>query len=657
MKDEDTSRRLKTLIELIGEQYGSQSKRRNAFNKGDPPSLELLEQRIQDFIQFINQKTRVQQILRSYRIQARRASNINELYKITVDHLLKFLSPDNISFRAISADGKYLLPEYAHYPTKPELYELFRTTSVPVETDKLIQEAFRKKTIVIVKNAEVDPRVNKELALAFNNKSILMCPLLTHSEIIGLWGCAYTQSVHVFSDLEVELVQNLSENLSLELERLKINKQEKNQRLQLEVFSNLSAEIISLQTLEGEEKKAFSKIASEIIRVSDYERVLISIFDEKPPHTRKIVASAGVPEHLIEGLKTIPISKEGWLEPILKGINLTSTVIYVPHTLKHVMNDELTLFGENSHTDVQGGWHHEDNLFVLLKSIEGDIIGAISVDTSKSGNVPTAESVRPLEIFAFQISEIIQKNRLYDRITSAQDELQLFLDLISHDLKNMNHAAYNSLELLMMGDLTPDQDEIVQGTQNQLMKSENMLQNIRKLLKIRSMEDKSDLKPLLETIEIRPLLEKTIETLKSVYPFKNISITLEGLKSAKVIGDRLLEDVFSNLLDNAIKFNFRKNVKVDVVISKSYLEDQSEWIKIEIKDYGRGIPDSRKEVVFRRFTRHGGKSIVGGSGLGLSIVQGIINRLDGKIWIENCVEEDYQKGANFIVLLRPSFEA
>ncbi|MFX1537447.1 MAG: sensor histidine kinase, partial [Promethearchaeota archaeon] len=348
-------------------------------------------------------------------------------------------------------------------------------------------------------------------------------------------------------------------------------------------------------------------------------------------------------------IKNLPINKKKWLENVLPGIHLTSSVIYVPHTLKNLLDPRRTLFGIPTKPPVQGQWHHEDNLFVLLKSTDEDILGAISVDTSKSRKIPTSESIRPLELFAFQITEIIQKNRLYKRMITAQEELQLFLDLIAHDTKSMNHAALNSLELLLMStDLPQDQKDLVEGTQLQLTKSENLLQNVRKLLEIRSM----DIKPRLDSVEIRSLIERTIKTLEKVYPSKNITVTFDGLFVAEVKGDSLLEEVFSNLLDNAIKFNSRKKVKIDVAISSfTNPEDANPWIKIEIKDYGRGIPDSLKHIAFRRFSRHGGKSIVGGSGLGLSIAQGIINRLNGQIWVENRIEGDYKKGANFVVLL------
>ncbi|MFX0065020.1 MAG: ATP-binding protein [Candidatus Hermodarchaeota archaeon] len=645
---DDVSQKLKKFIKHTEEQLEHHSKFLSKQKQADLSSLKVLEASIKDFIQFVNQKMYVEQIIKSYRIQAALARNTDDLFKITVNHILKFSNPDYICANVLSTDKKTLVPEYIHYSQDPAIAELLRTSNLSIK-DKIISEAFDKKQLIDVKDAKKDPRIDKELVKKLNLKNLLLCPLLTLSGSIGVFILSYTERIHEFSDLELELTWSIIEHFSLEFERQRVIIREKDYRLQLETFGNLSTEIISLQSLE---KEMFAKIASEIVRISDYERVLISIFDENTPHMRRIVAYAGVADEDINRIKKFPINREKWLENVLPGIHLTSSVIYVPHTLKNLLDPQRVLFGVPNKPPVQGQWHHEDNLFVLLKSTDEDVLGAISVDTSKSRKIPTSESIRPLELFAFQITEIMTKNRLYKRMITAQEELQLFLDLIAHDIKSMNHAALNSLELLLMStNLPQDQKDLVEGTQLQLTKSENLLQNVRKLLEIRS----TDVKPHLDPIEIRSLIERTIKTLEKVYPSKNIAVTFDGLSIAEVKGDSLLEEVFFNLLDNAIKFNSRKKVKIDVAIS-SYTnpEDEKPWIKVEIKDYGRGVPDSLKNSVFRRFSRHGGKSIVGGSGLGLSISQGIINRLSGKIWVENRIEEDYKKGANFVVLLEAS---
>jgi len=66
-------------------------------------------------------------------------------------------------------------------------------------------------------------------------------------------------------------------------------------------------------------------------------------------------------------------------------------------------------------------------------------------------------------------------------------------------------------------------------------------------------------------------------------------------------------------------------------------------------DRGRGIPDDRKRTVFERFAT--GATGVKGFGLGLSIVGTIVEKFQGRIWVEDRVRGDFSKGAVFKVML------
>ncbi|MFX1535144.1 MAG: GAF domain-containing protein, partial [Promethearchaeota archaeon] len=288
--NDDVSQKLKKLIKHTEEQLENHSIILSKQKQADLSSLKVLEASIKDFIQVVNQKMYVEQIIKSYRIQAALARNTEALFKTTVNHILKFSNPDYISTSVLSTDKKTLIPEYIHYSQDSTIAELLKTSNLSIK-DKIISEAFDKKRLIDVKDAEKDLRIDKELVKKLNLKSLLVCPLLSLSGSIGVFILLYTEKIHEFSDLELELTWSIVEHFSLEFERQRVITREKNYRLQLEAFGNLSTEIISLQSLE---KEMFTKIASEIVRISDYERVLISIFDEKPPHMRRIVAYAGV---------------------------------------------------------------------------------------------------------------------------------------------------------------------------------------------------------------------------------------------------------------------------------------------------------------------------------------------------------------------------
>jgi signal transduction histidine kinase len=108
-----------------------------------------------------------------------------------------------------------------------------------------------------------------------------------------------------------------------------------------------------------------------------------------------------------------------------------------------------------------------------------------------------------------------------------------------------------------------------------------------------------------------------------------------------VIGNKiLLERAFSNLLDNAIKYSKGSRVEINV-------RNEDGSVIISFKDDGKGIPKGKEEKLFERFYRidKGRSRKDGGSGLGLAITREIIERHDGRIY----VNKKYKDGAEFII--------
>ena len=89
-------------------------------------------------------------------------------------------------------------------------------------------------------------------------------------------------------------------------------------------------------------------------------------------------------------------------------------------------------------------------------------------------------------------------------------------------------------------------------------------------------------------------------------------------------------------------------INIDIHISEER-DKEKDYCKFQFKDNGIGIPDSRKEIIFQEGNRK--DKSVKGMGIGLSLVKKIIERYDGKIWVEDRIHGDYSKGSNFILLI------
>jgi PAS domain S-box-containing protein len=193
---------------------------------------------------------------------------------------------------------------------------------------------------------------------------------------------------------------------------------------QIERFSKISADILSLE----DEKELFAQIAQAVVDISDFSRVLISYFTDESPF-REIIAHHGVKKEDLDRVKKVEMPREKFLSYFEKGKKIGDQSCYIPHQQKDILDQKAVIPGEKKYPDKENSWHREDNLLVCMKDRKGDIIGMISVDDSKSGLIPTKETVRPLEIFANLISEIIQKRLLTKKIKESEEK---YRDLVTN---------------------------------------------------------------------------------------------------------------------------------------------------------------------------------------------------------------------------------
>ena len=104
-----------------------------------------------------------------------------------------------------------------------------------------------------------------------------------------------------------------------------------------------------------------------------------------------------------------------------------------------------------------------------------------------------------------------------------------------------------------------------------------------------------------------------------------------------------LKQVLINLLNNALKFTAKGRIDF------GYDKPDKEYIRFFVKDTGIGIPEKSKEVVFERFRQADETTMkeFGGTGLGLTISRGLIEKMEGSIWFDSV----YGEGTNFYFIL------
>jgi signal transduction histidine kinase len=187
-------------------------------------------------------------------------------------------------------------------------------------------------------------------------------------------------------------------------------------------------------------------------------------------------------------------------------------------------------------------------------------------------------------------------------------------------------------------------DELVREGLAETERAAALIANVKKLSQL--YEGKA------EIVEVDPadVLREASKDVQARFRDKRLLLRT-NLSSGEysVLANRYLRDVFYSLLDNAMKFDERKKVDVDVeAASISHIP----FLKIQIKDRGCGLTDEQKDEIFLRVVDR--RQSILGLGLGLTLVKEILESFGGQISVEDRVEGNHTKGANFILLLRSS---
>jgi two-component system phosphate regulon sensor histidine kinase PhoR len=163
------------------------------------------------------------------------------------------------------------------------------------------------------------------------------------------------------------------------------------------------------------------------------------------------------------------------------------------------------------------------------------------------------------------------------------------------------------------------------------------------LLVLSELESKID-PPEPERLSVREVVESVLSTLHHEALAREVTIVRQALPDAYVLGTRLrLEQALLNLVVNAIKFNKRGGeVRIGARV-------EGARVAISIADTGVGIPSRDLPRIFERFYRvdKGRSREVGGTGLGLTIVKYVVERMNGTIEVRS----ELRAGSEFIVSL------
>lgn len=227
-----------------------------------------------------------------------------------------------------------------------------------------------------------------------------------------------------------------------------------------------------------------------------------------------------------------------------------------------------------------------------------------------------------IEIRERKIAE--EKLKHYSMELKTSNELKdLFTDILRHDLINPATVIKGYVEYLMETEEQSGRKEVLETIERNNKKLIELIENAAHLAKLENMDELE-----FKTMDLKDIISEVIENLRPKMDEKNMKISFNPKGSYPADVNNTIEDVFSNIIGNSIKYS-----PPDTTITVTIEDVVNSW-EIAVTDQGEGIPDTDKPHIFDRFKR-AQKVSVKGTGLGLAIVKRIIELHEGKVQVKD----------------------
>ncbi len=211
----------------------------------------------------------------------------------------------------------------------------------------------------------------------------------------------------------------------------------------------------------------------------------------------------------------------------------------------------------------------------------------------------------------------------------AEEAVQLYLDLLTHDIANQLQVIVTSSSLLdetlpssYLGDAKQDIMDAVE-------RCNRLITKVKRAAQLRTL-------PISE-VEITEIVEEKAKVVERIH---SANVKMKGFsKEVYVYADTLFGELVWNLLENAARHNPKPDKKIWITMKMN-----KKSVVLTVADNGPGISDARKQALFETGKRAGG--------VGLTLVSQMTRKYNGTIRVEDRVPGKSSEGAKFILKLK-----
>jgi signal transduction histidine kinase len=339
-------------------------------------------------------------------------------------------------------------------------------------------------------------------------------------------------------------------------------------------------------------------------------------------------------------LVTLIDSERQWIKA---GTNLqlreiSRDIAFCSHTINHpfdplVIPDMRKDKRFADHPFVTGEPHVVFYTGIPLTNPDGYVLGTLCV-LDKQPKTLSKSQIRSLQILAAQIIQLLELRKanirlksLKEDLESRNEELQQFAYVVSHDIKSPLASIVLTSEMLRenFGDTIDEgNDQLLKVLNRSSFKIRNLVDSILAYYRAEQAMSEGS-----ETFQLKPFLLSIVEMLKAVQS-ADIQIPQDEVKIN--MNKTALEQIFVNLLQNALKYNDKEKPRVVIRFS----EDEANYYFV-VTDNGKGISAKERQKIFEMFTTRNKRDRFGtqGSLIGLSTVKKPVEKMSGKIEVKS----------------------